>query len=48
LNSRIIEKHGAKRLPEDHAIQDWGVTYDELEPFYTRADLLVGTLRQGR
>jgi gluconate 2-dehydrogenase alpha chain len=42
LNSRIIEKYGAKRLPEDHAIQDWGVTYDELEPFYTRAELLLG------
>ena len=24
LNSRIVEKYGAKRLPEDHAIQDWG------------------------
>jgi len=42
LLSRTIEKYGAKRLPEDHAIQDWGVTYDELEPYYTRADLLIG------
>ena len=31
-----------KRLPEDHAIQDWGVTYDELEPHYTRVELLLG------
>jgi len=42
LLSRSIEKYGSKRLPEDHAIQDWGVTYDELEPHYTRADLLLG------
>jgi gluconate 2-dehydrogenase alpha chain len=42
LLSRSIEKYGSKRLPEDHAIQDWGVTYDEMEPHYTRADLLLG------
>ena len=40
--SRTTEKYGSKRLPEDHAIQDWGITYDELEPHYTRADLLLG------
>jgi len=42
LYSRSVEKYGAKRLPEDHAIQDWGVTHDELEPFYSRADVLLG------
>jgi gluconate 2-dehydrogenase alpha chain len=40
--SRTTEKYGTKRLPEDHAVQDWGITYDELEPHYTRADLLLG------
>jgi gluconate 2-dehydrogenase alpha chain len=43
LRSRTIEKYGPARLPEDHAVQDWGLTYDELEPFYTRADLLLGS-----
>jgi gluconate 2-dehydrogenase alpha chain len=42
LLSNTIEKYGAERLPEDHSIQDWGVTYDELEPHYTRADVLLG------
>jgi gluconate 2-dehydrogenase alpha chain len=42
LFSRTVEKYGSKRLPEDHAIQDWGVTYDELEPHYMRAELLLG------
>jgi gluconate 2-dehydrogenase alpha chain len=42
LLSRTIEKYGAKRLPADHAIQDWGVTYDEMEPYYTRADRMLG------
>jgi len=42
LRSRTIEKYGQSRLPEDHSIQDWGVTYDELEPYYTRAENLLG------
>jgi gluconate 2-dehydrogenase alpha chain len=43
LRSRTIEKYGESRLPEDHAVQDWGITYDEIEPYYTRADLLIGS-----
>jgi gluconate 2-dehydrogenase alpha chain len=42
LLSNTIEKYGAERLPEDHSIQDWGVTYDELEPYYSCAELLLG------
>jgi gluconate 2-dehydrogenase alpha chain len=42
LRSRTIEKYGAKRLPEDHAVEDWGLTYDELEPHYARVDSLLG------
>jgi gluconate 2-dehydrogenase alpha chain len=40
--SRTVEKYGAKKLPEDHAIQDWGVTYDQVEPFYSRVENLIG------
>jgi gluconate 2-dehydrogenase alpha chain len=42
LYSQTIEKYGVARLPEDHAIQDWGVTYDQLEPHYMRAEMLLG------
>jgi gluconate 2-dehydrogenase alpha chain len=42
LFSRTVEKYGAKRLPADHSIQDWGVTYDEVEPYYTRAEHMLG------
>ena len=42
LLSRTIEKYGVKRLPADHSIQDWGVTYDEMEPYYTRAERMLG------
>jgi gluconate 2-dehydrogenase alpha chain len=40
--SKTVEKYGLKKLPEDHALQDWGVTYDEIEPFYSRAERLIG------
>jgi gluconate 2-dehydrogenase alpha chain len=42
LRSRTIEKYGPAKLPADHSIEDWGITYDDLEPHYTRAEYLVG------
>jgi gluconate 2-dehydrogenase alpha chain len=41
LATHLREKHGA-RLPENIAIQDWGVSYDELEPYYWRAEQMMG------
>ena len=40
--TRTVERYGRGRLPANHAIQDWGITYAELEPFYTRAEKLLG------
>jgi gluconate 2-dehydrogenase alpha chain len=42
LRSRIERRYGAKRLPEDSAIQDWGVTYRDLEPYYWRVERMLG------
>jgi len=42
IYSKYIERYGAKKLPEDHSLQDWGITYRELESFYTRAEELIG------
>jgi gluconate 2-dehydrogenase alpha chain len=36
------EKYGAARLPEEHRVHDWGITYEELEPYYTRAEAMLG------
>lgn len=36
------EKYGAARLPEEHRIHDWGITYEELEACYTRAESMLG------
>jgi gluconate 2-dehydrogenase alpha chain len=42
LLSRTTAKYGAKRLPADHSVQDWGLTYDDLEAYYIRAEQLMG------
>jgi gluconate 2-dehydrogenase alpha chain len=42
LLSHLKEKYGAANLPEHHMVQDWGFTYDELEPYYWRAEQMMG------
>src|SRR5882724_9926387 len=41
--THLTQRYGAKFLPDDMTIQDWGVTYDELEPHYDRFEYLCGT-----
>ena len=48
LRTHLTERYGAGFLPDDMTIQDWGVTYDELEPHYDRFEYLCGTSRTGR
>lgn len=40
LRSHNEQRYG--KLPEDMTIQDWGVTYDELEPYYDKFERLCG------
>lgn len=42
IRTRTLERYGAARLPEDCDIRDWGITFEELEPYYTRAEALLG------
>src|SRR6202030_3116688 len=45
LRSRTIQRYGQKFLDAcgpELTIQDWGVTYDELEPYYDRFEYLCG------
>src|ERR1700729_3090067 len=43
LKTHLTQRYGAKFLPEDMTIQDYGVTYDDLEPHYDRFEYLCGT-----
>jgi gluconate 2-dehydrogenase alpha chain len=42
LYTQTVNKYGAKRLPEGHCTKDWGITYGELERYYTRAEKMMG------
>ena len=42
MRSHLIEKHGGNALPSDLIAADWGVTYDDLEPHYWRAERTLG------
>lgn len=44
--SHNVERYGAKFLPEDMTIQDYDVTYDELEPYLDQFERLCGTSGQ--
>src|SRR3546814_5307127 len=41
----MARSHNEKRygvLPADMTVQDWGVSYDQLEPYYDRFEYLCG------
>jgi len=46
LKTHLTERYGAAFLPPDMTIQDWGVTFDEIEPYYDRFEYLCGTSGQ--
>lgn len=43
LKSHIEERYGKDFIPEEMTIQDWGVTYEELEPHYDKFERVAGT-----
>lgn len=40
------ERYGADRIPEDMTVQDWPITYDDLEPYYDEFEYDVGVSGQ--
>ena len=40
--SKTLARYGAKHVAEDCTLQDWGVTYEELEPHFNRFEYLYG------
>ena len=43
MRSHYEERYGKNFIPKDMTIQDFGVTYDELEPFFDKAEKVFGT-----
>ena len=46
MRSHYEERYGKNFIPEDMTLQDWGVTYEELEPHFTFAEQVFGTAGQ--
>ncbi|MCA2013798.1 GMC family oxidoreductase [Cereibacter sphaeroides] len=46
LRSYVEENFGADLIPEDMTIQDWGVSYEELEPYFDRFEYMAGIAGQ--
>ena len=44
--SHLTQRYGATFLPADMTVQDWGVTYDDLEPHYDAFEYVCGTSGQ--
>src|SRR5215813_10310097 len=42
VRSRYEERYGKAYIPADMTIQDWGITYAELEPFYDKFEYVAG------
>ena len=38
----LKQRYGKNFIPDDMTIQDWGVTYDDLEPYYDKFEYLCG------
>jgi gluconate 2-dehydrogenase alpha chain len=42
VRSRTLERYGKSQVPEDCTSQDWGVTYEEIEPYYDQFEHIYG------
>jgi gluconate 2-dehydrogenase alpha chain len=40
--SHVEQRYGKKFIPADMTIQDWGVTYEDLEPYYDKWEQICG------
>ncbi len=42
IKSMTDEKYGPNKLGKDYLLQDWGITYDELEPYFNKFEYIAG------
>ncbi len=42
IRTSTIDRYGAAAIPANMTIQDWGITYDELEPYYDKFEYMAG------
>lgn len=42
IHSRTTARYGEEAIPADTLVQDWGITYEDLEPYYDRFERVAG------
>lgn len=42
IYTKTVERYGKQKIPEGMLLQDWGVTYDELEPYFDKFEKMAG------
>ncbi|MEK3889901.1 GMC family oxidoreductase [Bacillus sp. FSL K6-3431] len=42
IKTKTIEKYGASKIKDGYLLQDWGITYDELEPYFDQFEKTCG------
>lgn len=41
--TKTVEKYGEDKIPAEMFLQDWGITYDEMEKYYDQFEKMAGT-----
>lgn len=42
MYSQTVDRYGEDKIPDDMTLQDWGITYEELEPYYEQFEYMAG------
>ncbi|WP_282937855.1 GMC family oxidoreductase [Paenibacillus sp. RC67] len=42
IKSQTVDRYGKDKIPAGMTIQDWGITYDELEPYFDKFEKMAG------
>ena len=42
IKTQTEKKYGKNKLPSEYLLQDWGITYDELEPYFDKFEKTAG------
>lgn len=40
--TQTVDRYGEEKLPDNHSLQDWGITYEEMEPYYEKFENTMG------
>lgn len=42
IKTLTAQRYGNNKLPNGHQLQDWSLTYDQMEPYYARFESIIG------